>query len=48
LASALDFEAINQQACFHSPDFLEGVAAFVQKRKSVFDKAAGGGDGINR
>lgn len=40
LASALDFEAVNQQACFHSPDFLEGVTAFVQKRKAVFGKAA--------
>src|SRR5215813_6401476 len=25
LASALDFEAVNQDACFHSPDFIEGV-----------------------
>lgn len=44
LASALDFEAVNQQACFHSPDFLEGVTAFVQKRKAVFGKSAGAGE----
>ena len=40
LAAALDFEAVNQDACFHSPDFIEGVSAFMQKRKAVFDKAA--------
>lgn len=44
LASALDFEAVNQQACFHSPDFLEGVTAFVQKRKAIFGKSAGAGE----
>jgi len=38
LATALDFEAVNQDACFHSPDFLEGVTAFVQKRKAAFGK----------
>src|SRR6266550_3504596 len=38
LATALDFEAVNQDACFHSPDFIEGVTAFVQKRKAVFGK----------
>ncbi|HEX8176212.1 MAG TPA: enoyl-CoA hydratase [Pyrinomonadaceae bacterium] len=36
LASALEFEAVSQDACFHSPDFMEGVTAFVQKRKAVF------------
>ncbi|MCP9493610.1 MAG: enoyl-CoA hydratase-related protein [Pyrinomonadaceae bacterium MAG19_C2-C3] len=36
LASALDYEAVNQAACFHSPDFVEGVTAFLQKRKPVF------------
>jgi 2-(1,2-epoxy-1,2-dihydrophenyl)acetyl-CoA isomerase len=36
LASALDFEAVNQDACFHSPDFMEGVTAFMEKRKAVF------------
>jgi len=41
LASALDFEAVNQDACFHSTDFIEGVSAFMQKRKAVFGKAAG-------
>jgi 2-(1,2-epoxy-1,2-dihydrophenyl)acetyl-CoA isomerase len=40
LASALDFEAVNQDACFHSPDFMEGVMAFVQKRKAVFGNKA--------
>jgi 2-(1,2-epoxy-1,2-dihydrophenyl)acetyl-CoA isomerase len=36
LASALEFEAVNQDACFHSADFMEGVTAFMQKRKAVF------------
>lgn len=40
LASALDFEAVNQDACFHSPDFIEGVNAFMQKRKAVFGQKA--------
>ncbi len=41
LAAALNFEAVNQDACFHSPDFIEGVTAFMQKRKAVFGKAGG-------
>jgi 2-(1,2-epoxy-1,2-dihydrophenyl)acetyl-CoA isomerase len=36
LASALDFEAVNQDACFHSEDFMEGVKAFIEKRKASF------------
>lgn len=36
LASALDFEAVNQEECFHSQDFLEGVKAFIEKRKPHF------------
>ncbi len=40
LASALDFEAVNQDACFHSPDFIEGVTAFLEKRKAAFGKNA--------
>jgi 2-(1,2-epoxy-1,2-dihydrophenyl)acetyl-CoA isomerase len=36
LASALDFEAVNQDACFHSADFMEGVAAFLEKRNPHF------------
>jgi 2-(1,2-epoxy-1,2-dihydrophenyl)acetyl-CoA isomerase len=36
LATALDFEAVNQDACFHSEDFREGVAAFLEKRKPNF------------
>lgn len=36
LAGALEFEAINQAACFHSQDFVEGVTAFLQKRKPAF------------
>ncbi len=38
LAAALEFEAINQDVCFHSPDFIEGVTAFAQKRKPVFNQ----------
>lgn len=41
LTSALDFEAVSQDACFHSPDFLEGVTAFMQKRKPHFGKTSG-------
>jgi 2-(1,2-epoxy-1,2-dihydrophenyl)acetyl-CoA isomerase len=37
LVGALEFEAINQDACLHSKDFIEGVTAFMQKRKAVFD-----------
>jgi len=40
LASALDFEAVNQDSCFHSTDFIEGVRAFLEKRKPVFGKSA--------
>ena len=36
LAAALDFEAVNQAACFRSEDFREGVAAFREKRKANF------------
>jgi len=36
LASSLDFEAVNQDACFHSDDFIEGVRAFLEKRKPEF------------
>jgi 2-(1,2-epoxy-1,2-dihydrophenyl)acetyl-CoA isomerase len=36
LASALEFEAVNQGDCFRTADFKEGVAAFLQKRKAVF------------
>ncbi len=36
LASALDFEAVNQGDCFKSADFIEGVSAFLQKRKPAF------------
>ena len=38
LAAALDFEAVNQDACFHSPDFVEGVTAFLEKRRAVFGR----------
>ena len=40
LADALDFEAVAQNECFHSPDFLEGVTAFMQKRKPSFGKGS--------
>ena len=36
LASALDFEAVNQADCFRSADFREGVMAFREKRKPHF------------
>jgi 2-(1,2-epoxy-1,2-dihydrophenyl)acetyl-CoA isomerase len=36
LASALDNEAVNQGNCFRSPDFAEGVQAFLEKRKPHF------------
>ncbi|MFN7930178.1 MAG: enoyl-CoA hydratase-related protein [Blastocatellia bacterium] len=41
LASALEFEAVNQGDCFHSADFREGVTAFLQKRKPVFTGKTG-------
>lgn len=36
LANALEVEAVNQGACFKSKDFIEGVTAFMEKRKPVF------------
>ncbi|HWC77102.1 MAG TPA: enoyl-CoA hydratase [Blastocatellia bacterium] len=39
LATSLDFEAVNQAACFQSSDFAEGVKAFLEKRKPVFGGA---------
>lgn len=36
LASTLDREAINQGNCFKTSDFVEGVTAFLQKRRANF------------
>jgi|SRR5579864_6064701 len=36
LAEALENEAVTQQSCYQSQDFREGVAAFREKRKAVF------------
>jgi 2-(1,2-epoxy-1,2-dihydrophenyl)acetyl-CoA isomerase len=36
LAAALDAEAVRQDACFHAPDFVEGVTAFLQRRPARF------------
>jgi 2-(1,2-epoxy-1,2-dihydrophenyl)acetyl-CoA isomerase len=38
LAEALEFEAVHQNECFHSPDFIEGITAFMQKRKAVYNQ----------
>jgi len=40
LAEALEFEAVNQDECLHSADFIEGVTAFMQKRKAVFNQSS--------
>jgi len=39
LAAALEFEAVGQDACFHSPDFIEGIEAFIEKRRPVFNQS---------
>ena len=36
LRAALEFEAVNQAACFRSEDFREGVTAFLEKRQANF------------
>lgn len=40
LAEALEFEAVGQDECFHSADFIEGITAFMQKRKAVFNQSS--------
>lgn len=40
LAEALEYEAVNQNECFHSADFIEGITAFMQKRKAVFNQSS--------
>ncbi len=40
LAEALEFEAVNQDECFHSADFIEGITAFMQKRKAIFNQSS--------
>ncbi len=41
LSAALEYEAEGQAACLRSPDFLEGVTAFMQKRKPSFGRTPG-------
>jgi 2-(1,2-epoxy-1,2-dihydrophenyl)acetyl-CoA isomerase len=36
LSTVLDHEAVHQGDCAASPDFAEGVAAFLEKRRAVF------------
>lgn len=36
LETVLEFEAIAQDICFGTPDFVEGQKAFLEKRKPVF------------
>jgi enoyl-CoA hydratase/carnithine racemase len=38
LDEALEMEALAQAGCFGADEFLEGSAAFLEKRKPVFRK----------